>query len=482
MPSLRKEAIGAVKWTGFSSGVITLLQFLQLIVLSRFLTAEEFGLVAIVMVVIGFSQLFMDMGISNAIIYEQNITNEQLSSLYCLNIFSGIILTLFVFFISPFIAIFYNSDEIIPLLKLLSLTFFLNSTGNQYRVLLKKVIQFNILAKIDVIAAVGVFFCAVILAYQGYGAYSIIFATLGGTIISNVLLIIIGIKIHLPRLIFKPKKIKTFLNFGLYQMGQNSIVYFNNQFDVILIGKLLGTEVLGIYSVTKQLVMRPSKVINPIITNVAFPVMAKVQNDTERLKSIYLKILNTLSSVNFPIHLIMALLSNELIMILLGEKWISSIEIFRILTIYALIRSTMSPAGSLVLAKGRADIGFWWSFAGFIYIPLAIYIGHFWGVLGIAYSLLSYQITFSIANWFFIVKKMCNATITEYYKPQIISLFISLITIIFTYFILSITTVEPILKICLWLIVSVPIYGLLSYLLNKPFFNELKNFIQKPTK
>ena len=97
MKDLKKQAIGGVKWTSLSAGVRTVLQLIQLIVLARFLSAEDFGLVAIVMVVIGFSQLFMDMGISNAIIHKQNTTDIQLSSLYWLNIFSGMTLTFIMF-------------------------------------------------------------------------------------------------------------------------------------------------------------------------------------------------------------------------------------------------------------------------------------------------------------------------------------------------------------------------------------------------
>ena len=157
MQDLKKQAIGGVKWTSLSTGVRSILQLIQLLVLARFLSADDFGLIAIVMVVIGFSQLFMDMGISNAIIHKQNITTEQLSSLYWLNIFSGAVLTIIVYFIAPFVANFYNNAEIIPLLQLLSLSFIINAFANQYRVLLRKELKFNVLAKVEVIAGVGAF-------------------------------------------------------------------------------------------------------------------------------------------------------------------------------------------------------------------------------------------------------------------------------------------------------------------------------------
>ncbi len=479
MKDLKQQAIHGVKWTSLSTGVRTVLQLVQLIVLARFLSAEDFGLVAIVMVVIGFSQLFMDMGISNAIIHKQNITDVQLSSLYWLNIMSGFVLTLLVFMLAPAIATFYNEEEIIPLLRLLSLSFLINSIGNQYRVLLRKELKFNILAKVEVIAGIAAFVCAVILAVQGYGAYSLVYATLVTVIISNAMLLNIGLKSHRPKFVYVHKDIKSFLTFGLYQMGQNSIVYFNNQFDVILIGKLLGTEALGIYSLTKQLVMRPSQVINPIITGVTFPIMVKVQDDIMRLKSIYLKIINYLSSINFPIYILMAVLASSLVPLILGEKWTGAVGIFQILSIYALVRSTTNPAGSLLLSRGRADIGFWWSIGEFSLMPMIIYIGSHWGLIGVAMGLLIFQVLMLLPNWFFIVKKMCNASFKEYFMVQIRPLVATILSVGLTYLIVGNMGFNDIFKIVLISIVTSVLYFVLSYWLNQNFIEEIKEIIIK---
>lgn len=475
MKDLKKQARGGVKWTVLSTGVRSILQIIQLIILARFLSAEDFGLVAIVMVVIGFSQLFMDMGISNAIIHKQNITEIQLSSLYWLNILSGAVLTIIVFLIAPIVSTFYNEVAIIPLLQLLSFSFLVNAMGNQYRVLLRKELKFNTLAKVEVAAAVGAFVSAVTLAVQGFGAYSLVYATLVNVIISNSILLIIGIKTHKPKMVYQHKEITGFLTFGLYQMGQNSIVYFNNQFDVILIGKLLGTEALGIYSLTKQLVMRPSQVINPIITGVTFPIMAKIQDDLIRLKSVYLKIINYLSSINFPIYILMAVLASSLVPLLLGEKWIDAIELFQVLSIYALIRSTTSPAGSLLLSRGRADIGFWWSIGEFSLMPIIIYIGSHWGIIGVSMGLLAFQALMLLPNWYFIVKKMCNAYFVEYFYMQLQPLMAALLSVGITYLLMNKFELTYLMNIILYTVISMGIYLAFSYWLNKDFVNEIKN-------
>jgi len=479
MKDLKKQAIHGVKWTSLSTGVRTVLQLIQLIVLARFLSAEDFGLVAIVMVVIGFSQLFMDMGISNAIIHKQKITDTQLSSLYWLNIFSGIILTLIVFMIATAVASFYSEEAITPLLQLLSFSFLINSIGNQYRILLKKELKFNVLAKVEVFAGVGAFVCAVTLAVQSFGAYSLVYATLLNVTISNIILLIIGVKSHRPKFVYHHTEIKSFLTFGLYQMGQNSIVYFNNQFDVILIGKLLGTEALGIYSLTKQLVMRPAQVINPIITNVTFPIMAKIQDDLTRLKSVYLKIINLLSSINFSVYILMTVLASSLVPLILGQKWIDTIELFQVLSVYALIRSTTNPAGSLLLSRGRADIGFWWSIGEFSLMPIIIYIGSSWGVIGVAMGLLIFQTLSLLPNWYFIVKKMCHASFAEYFYVQLQPLVATLLSIGVVYLFMKNIELTNLMRIIIFSFTSMGLYLIFSYRINRSFTNELKNIIIK---
>lgn len=477
--NLKNKAIDGVKWTSLSNGIRAIFQILQLMVLARYLTSEDFGLVAIVMVVIGFSQLFMDMGVSNAIIHKQAITESQLDSLYWLNVFSGTFLTLIVYLTSPFIAQFYNAIKIIPLLQILSFSFVISSFGNQYRVLLRKDLKFDVLAKIDITATFISFLCAIILAIGNFGAFSLVYAFLLNTAVSNIILLIMGFKFHRPKFIFKYVEVKSFLTFGLYQIGQNSIIYLNSQVDIILIGKLLGPEVLGLYSLTKQLVMRPAQLINPIITNVTFPVMSKVQDDTVKLKSIYLKIINYISSMNFPLYMLIIILAEPIVLLVLGKKWGDAIIIFQILGTYAMLRSTTSPAGSLLLSKGRADIGFWWSLSELFILLIIIYYSSSYGIIGITIGILIFQILYLLPNWYFIINKMCKASFSEYFIAQFKPFLVTITSVILTYIIINNFQFTYLNKIIIFTIINFVIYLIISNWINKEFLKEIKNLIQK---
>ncbi len=171
--------------------------------------------------------------------------------------------------------------------------------GQQFMVLWQKELRFKEIARIDIINKFITLIVTVWFAYAGYGVYSLVYGAIAGSIVQTAQFIELGFKKHKPRLIFKLSDIKEFLNFGAYQMGERTINYFNYQLDTILIGKLLGMEALGIYNIAKSLIMKPAMVFNPIITKVTFPAMAKIQDDIVRLKEVYLKTINYLSSVNF---------------------------------------------------------------------------------------------------------------------------------------------------------------------------------------
>lgn len=397
----------------------------QLVILAHYLEPSDFGLMAIVSVIISFSALFMDLGISSSIIHSQDITHEQLSSLYWLNIASGIFLFVIIYCLAPVLAIFYNENELIPIIQLLAVTFIISGVGNQYSVLLQKELQFNAMAKISIISMLFGFIVSVSLAIRGHGVYALVYSSLVNSTVGSVFNLLIGIKKHRPSLIYRHQEIMPMITFGMFQMGEKSLNFINSQFDVILIGKLLGTEALGIYTVSKNLSTRPAQVINPIITKVTFPIMAKVQNDVVKLKAIYLKTINYLSSINFPVYILLAILAKPIVLILFGNKWLDSVVILQILSIYGAIRSTGNPIGSLLLAKGRADLGFYWNLGLFTFIPVTIYFGSNWGLVGIAYSLLGLISFLTIPNWYFMVKPLCGTGFSEYFREILKPLFIA---------------------------------------------------------
>lgn len=436
--SLRSKTIAGIKWTSLSAVLIAFLQIAQISIVSRFLSLADFGLMSILMIVIGFSQSFIDMGISNAIIHKQEISHVQLSTLYWLSLLIGFLFFLILLMISPYIANFYSEPRLAELLPLLSLTFLIQPLGQQFMVILQKNLQFSNIARIDVLSKFVSLVTSSILAWKGLGVTSLIGGTLFSTAVQALLFMYDGWKYCRPSFVFQIREVKDFLNFGLYQTAERTINYFNLQIDSILIGKILGVEELGLYTIAKQLVMKPAQVFNPIISRVTFPAMSKIQNDICKIRDVYLKTIHYLSLVNFPIYAFIFLYASEILDLLFGPEWIHGANILRILSVWGAIRSTGNPVGSLLLARGEVKRGFIWNLCLFLYTPLGIYIGSQWGVSGISFALLimAFPLNF-VLNWYFLVNPLCGVNFFKYsrevLRPLLITVFTMTIVFIFNY-------------------------------------------------
>lgn len=479
--TLKQKALKGVKWTGLSSVIRAIIQLIQLIILTHYLSPSDFGLMAIVTVIIGFSTVFVDLGISSAIIHKQNISNVQLSSLYWLNIMSGVIIFLCVYFLAPFVTDFYNEKALLPLIQILSLTFIFSAIGSQFGVLFQKELNFQFIAKVEILAIVASLFTAVFFAVNNYGVYALVYSSLTYIVLLNVIYVYYGIRLYRPSFIYKYKTIKGFVGFGLFQMGDNSINYFNSQLDTILIGKLVGIEALGLYNVAKTLTMRPISIFNPIITKVTFPVMSKIQDDIKNLKNIYLKTINYLLSVNLPIYFILIVMAEPILSVLFGQEWIKATILVQILSVLGIMRTIRNPVGSLLLAKGKANWSFWWNLTMLVFVPSVIYFGSQWGIVGIAAALTIFQTFLLFPSWLIQIRPLCGAEFIEYFLLIFRTVIIAFLACLLGLSINEFLGVQNnyVLSIVL-MSVNTSIVTLILYrFFNKDFFETVINFIYK---
>ncbi len=358
--SLKKSAIAGVKWTGYSTVITTVLQFVQLAVLARLLSPEAFGLMAIIMLIQGFAQAFTDLGMSNAIIHHQDTTKEQLSSLYWLNIITGGFLFLVIYTMTPLIISFFSEPRLNKLILYSSLIFLIAPFGQQFQVLLQKNLLFKNLSKIEIVSTAIGTLATITLALMNQGVFSIIWGALISVFVKTILLLNIGLRKWCPQLRFRLFDLRNHLKFGLYQMGEKGLNYFTANIDYLLIGRFLGAEALGIYTIAYQLIILPLQKINPILTRVAFPVLARKQNDNSALCSGFLEMTKILLFISLPLLIGLAVLAPIVVPVLLGDKWHNSIILIQILSFVGILKMLGNPVGSIWLAKGRADYGFKW--------------------------------------------------------------------------------------------------------------------------
>lgn len=416
--SLKQKAIKGVKWTSYSSIFVSVIQILQIVILTKFLSPDDFGIMAIILFIVNFSQNFIDFGISNAIIFKKEISQKALNSLYVLSVIIGIILFGCIFLSSSVIANYYEDQRLVNPIRLVSVIFIIIPLGQQFQVLLKKMLDFKSLAERDIVSRFFGFILTILLAYLGYGVYSLVWGTILYSLISTILLIRKGVKIYKPNIYFNYNEIKPLMSFGLFQMGEKIVNYLNKEIDVLIIGKFLGMEALGIYNIAKDFISKPYQLINPVITKVTFPVMASIQDDSKKLKRIYLATLKYLALVNSIIFLFCFFFSDQVVFLFFGKEWMESSIILKILSIYMLIRSVSNPVGSLQLALGRADLGFYWNIILLMIVPLTVYVSKSYGIEGVTVGLLISQIILYYPSWKYMVNKLSPISFKEYNEVQ----------------------------------------------------------------
>lgn len=357
--SLRKDVATGVRWTGISAAVVLVTVTISRIILANLLSPEDFGLFGMILPVVVFLQTFADMGISFAIIYRQDVTSQQLSSLYWSNLLLGLLGFIIMLTVAPLVAGFYSEPRLNTLLVWMAFVFLITPFGQQYQMLLQKALRFKRLAIIEITSSLAGSVVGIGAALADKGTLSLVLGLLVTAFIKACMLVIWGWAEWRPLLHFRYYDVKSFLGFGLFQIGERTLNYFSANIDYIIIGRVLGAEILGIYTIAYQLVVLPFRRLNPILTKVAFPVFSKRQNDDEALRRGYGEMLKLIGFIIFPIVIGIAVTAQLSVPVMMGSKWDDAIPLIQILAVLGMVKALGNPSGSLLLAKGRADLGFY---------------------------------------------------------------------------------------------------------------------------
>jgi O-antigen/teichoic acid export membrane protein len=476
--SLKAQVISSVKWNGASMVVITAIHFVTIAVLARLLSPLDFGLMGMIMVVIGFAQAFGDMGFSNAIIQRQDVPQSHLSSFFWVNVLTGMLLFICIILVRPVAVIYFKQPVLSGYLGIAAFSFLIMPFAQIFNTLLKKELRFRTLSKIDIVGTVVYSTVTVGLALAKLGVLSLILGQLVRTAFTVGILFFIFRKTWLPKFHFNIKEIKSYLSFGAFQMGERAANYLSANSDYIIIGRFLGPSALGFYTLAYQLMRAPLAKINPIITNVAFPAFSKVQNDNFRIRKGYCKALNYISTLTFPVLTGMVAVAPEFVRLVYGEKWIPSIIVLQILCLVGLFKSVGGTIGSVLLAKGRADIGFYWNVFWVIMVLLGIIVGVQWGIVGVAVAILILEssLFFAIQS---IVNRLIELKFSEYFRAVQTAIVCSALMLAG---IILIKTILGNINILAVFVVAVAVGGIIyiaSYhYKDKVFFLELKSVLK----
>jgi O-antigen/teichoic acid export membrane protein len=427
--NLKIAALSGLKWSTIGTVGQSLFQILQIAILTRFLSKEDFGLVAMALFVVNFTNIFVDMGFTSAILHRQNTNNSEYSSVYWCNLLISILLFSIVFALSPFLSQFYREPELFTLIPILSTNLILLAIGRLHQTIMRKEFRFKQISLINLSAcAFGLIF-AFFLAKSNFGVYSLVYSTLTVSAIVNIAFLFVNIHLHPIYFHFRYKEIKPFLKIGSYSVGSQFISFFSTDIDILIIGKMLGPGPLGIYSLSKQIILKVYSIITSTVTNVLTPLMSVTQTDESKLKAYYLEVTSILSSLNIPIYLIIIILSKEILIVLYGYKYLEANLILSFLAISYCINAISNPVGSLQIATGRTDIGLRWAIFSLLITPPVIYFSSLANINIVALFKALLSLVMLVPLWWIQLKTMANIKLGEFFvrfiKPYLILLFLA---------------------------------------------------------
>ncbi|MDB5550613.1 MAG: colanic acid exporter [Rhizobium sp.] len=456
--TMKNQAYAAVRWTTAVTVGRVALQTLQLIVLARLISPQDFGLMAMILTVTAFIQLFADLGVSNSIIHAREIAREVLSTLYWLNVLIGAMLSGAIWAASPWISGFYSEPALAAPLAFAGLSFLLLALGQQIKVLAEKRLAFRPVAVVEMIAALASTVVTLVAAYNGFGVYSLVAGVLvlaGGNSLFYWLFVRDG---WWPGLQLSFSDAKPHLKSGLYLLGTSLANTATVQADVILVGRLLGSTALGFYTVPRELCLKIMFATNPIVTRVGTPLIAQAQGDPGLLRRVYLSTIRMTSSVNFPIYGAIATFRHEVVEVVFGPAWSASADLLGLMAVWGMFRALGNPVGSLLYGTGRSRLALAQSLAVTILIIPTVLLGSLWGPAGVASALTLFYIGFTFGVWWFVVKPVTGAGVWAYSEQWATPLLVTLLACV-----ISLASVYTLSSTFVRLAVGLPV-GAIAYL------------------
>lgn len=425
--SLRAKAISGAKWSAVSITSTIVVQFVQVAVLARLLRPHELGLASMVSLVATFADMFLDMGLTSAIVQRKNILKTELSSLYWMNVLWGAILGGILLTGSGVIAWFFDAPEVKPLISLASLLFFITPHAQQYQSLMERELMFDTLSKIEFSSSVLLFATTLMAATHGFGAYSAIIGALVGQAIRTTLLNVFGRELYRPSFHFKFSETRPYIGFGVYQAMDSIIYYLNGNFGVIVSGRSLGTVALGGYNLAVNCAVNLPARLNPIFTRVIFPMLAIMQDDQEKLRKNFYKLNGLIATMNFPLVFGLMVVSTDFVACVFGEKWLWISPVVKVLCGVGAFRCFAHPVGSLLMATANVKKSFRFNVVKtIIMMPIIILGAYLGGALGVALGLLAVEAGAFMPIYFLLLKPVLGPSLGEYLRACFVPLRITL--------------------------------------------------------
>jgi len=441
---------------------------LRLIVLARYLSPDDFGLMGVVLLVMSLLEIISTTGFDQALIQKKEDVTNYFDTVWYVSIVRGLILGLFIYILAPLAGAFFKEPSSVPVLRIMALSPLLIGFKSPGLIEVNRELDFKKIVVFDFSRAIVVASIAGLLAFELRNVYALIIASL----VDSFLISLNSFLIHKyrPRKNLKLKYVRELWGFGKWIFSSKIVHYLFNDGDDWVVGRILGTQALGFYQTAYNFGCAPMTEITNVFSKVAFPTFSSIQSDIEKSRSAYLRILQVIMIFSTPVALGIFSVAKDGVAIFLGNKWLPMVSSLQILVFWGLIRSFRATTGPLLLANGRPDAVTKFTTIKVIILAVLIFpLTHQWGYVGTSWAVL----IASIIELPLIINSMTNIMgfkawdLIRYFLQPFIAGIPMVIGVYLTKILLE--SWNSIIRLGLLCIVGVLIYTVITYLVDNRY-------------
>ncbi len=356
-PSVHRQLASGVFYTSVAkyAGIVVTLAVSA--VLARLCTPEEFGIINLATVIIAFFAIFSDLGIGPAVIQHKNLSHRDLSGIFSITVWFGLLLAVLFFAAADLMASLYSDSKLLAdICRILAVNLFFAAANIVPNALVMKDKRFQFAAVRSLVIQIVGGAASIGAAYAGAGIYALTI----NPVFSSVMLFAVNFREYPQHLRLRPGTggIRKVFSFSAYQFSFQLINYFSRNLDKLLMGGHMSLTQLGYYDKSYRLMMLPLQNISYVITPVMHPVFSELQHDRERLAASYGKVLRLLAFIGLPLSAVLFFTASELMLLIFGNQWVPSVPAFRILALSVGIQILMSTSGSIFQAANATRMLF----------------------------------------------------------------------------------------------------------------------------
>lgn len=397
--SLKEKTVKGTSWSIVDNVANYGITFIIGVILARILSPDEYGLIGIISIFIAVFNIIVDSGFSSALIRKNDADDVDYCTVFYINLIVSIIMSMTLFFCSPLIADFFDRPELLRLSQAMSVVVILNALSIVQKTILTKRLDFKTQTKVSVISHITSGVIGIIMAYKGYGVWSLVAQQITSRMFNTILLWVYN---HwYPKLLFSLQSFKYLFAFSWKLLVAQIINTLWQQMYQVVIGKFYNSNTLGQYTRARQFSDIFSTNLTSVVRRVTFPVLSTLQDDTERMVSAYRRLIKVTMLVDFICMLGLAAIAEPLILVLIGEKWISCVIFLQILCFTFMLYPIESLNVNMLTVQGRSDLllvlEIIQKVIAIVPLLLGIYINIYWMLIG---SMIAGWINFFLISHF----------------------------------------------------------------------------------